>query len=311
MPSHYISKVYEAMRIPLGAVCLALVLSACGAQVGQGTLTAAPASAVPRSFDGKRALARVGEQLAFGDRSPGTAGHGAIQAWIRQELEAAGWAASNQSFSYLGVPLVNVIGSSTTVGSPYIILGAHYDNRPVADQSTLPDPGPVPGANDGGSGVAVLLGLADVLPPEQLGCRLQLAFFDGEDSGDLNGWDWVVGSSYMAGHLDQPPDGVVVVDMVGDRDLQLFYERNSDQKLRQSIWETAAGLGYDAFIPELKYSMIDDHTPFVKQGIPAVDIIDFDYPYWHTPQDTLDKVSASSLEAVGRTLQAWLTDRCG
>jgi Zn-dependent M28 family amino/carboxypeptidase len=73
----------------------------------------------------------------------------------------------------------------------------------------------------------------------------------------------------------------------------------------------ASGLGYAAFIPQQKYSMIDDHTPFLNQGIPAVDIIDFDYPYWHTPQDTLDKVSASSLESVGRTLQAWLTDRCG
>jgi len=299
------------MRTSVGLVCLAFVLGACRGQAGPGALPTVPPSVVPKSFEGERALTRVGEQLAFGDRSPGAAGHGAMQAWIREELAAAGWSANAQSFSYHGVQLVNLIGSSADAGSPYIILGAHYDNRPLADQASVPDPGPVPGANDGGSGVAVLLGLANVIPPEHLGCRLQLAFFDGEDSGGLNGWDWVVGSTYMAEHLDQPPDGVVVVDMVGDKDLQLFYERSSDPGLRQAIWETASGLGYGSFVPELKYSMTDDHTPFLNQGIPAVDIIDFDYPYWHTPQDTLDKVSASSLESVGRTLQAWLTDTCG
>ncbi len=290
---------------------LMLLLSACGGQVGLRTQPAATATErSPGIFDGQRALARVAAQLVFGDRSPGADGHQAIQSWINDELQAAGWAATAQSFDYRGVALSNLIGSSSEAGSPYIILGAHYDNRPLADQSAEPDPGPVPGANDGGSGVAVLLGLADVMPPEHLGCRLQLAFFDGEDSGQLNGWDWVVGSTYLAQHLEQPPDAVVVVDMVGDRDLQLYYEQNSNPALRQAIWGTASDLGYRAFIPQLKYSMIDDHTPFLTEGIPAVDIIDFDYPAWHTPQDTLDKVSADSLQAVGRTLQAWLSDVC-
>jgi hypothetical protein len=299
------------MRTSLVVVCLALVLGSCGLRSTAGPMPGSTASAAPRFFDGERALARVGEQLAFGDRSPGSAGHAAVQAWIKDELGAAGWSAQAQSFSYHGQQLLNLTGSSADAGSPYLILGAHYDNRPLADQASVSQPGPVPGANDGGSGVAVLLGLADVMRPEQLGCRLELAFFDGEDSGGLDNWDWVVGSTYMAEHLDQPPDGVVVVDMVGDKDLQLFYERNSDPDMRQAIWEVASSLGYAAFIPRQKYSMIDDHTPFLNQGIPAVDIIDFDYPYWHTPQDTLDKVSASSLESVGRTLQAWLTDRCG
>lgn len=287
---------------------LSVLLGACqgvpGGEIG------APATLETRVFDGQQAMARVDSQLAFGDRSPGAAGHPLIESWIEGELEAAGWSVTAQTFSYHGIELTNLIGTTSGSGVPYLILGAHYDNRPVADQSPQPDPGPVPGANDGASGVAVLLGLADVIPSETLGCRVELAFFDGEDSGQLNGWDWIVGSTYLAEHLDTRPDGVVVVDMVGDSDLQLYYERNSDPTLRQAIWDTAGGLGYEAFIPRLKYSMIDDHTAFLNEGIPAVDIIDFDYPYWHTRQDTTDKVSASSLEAVGRTLQTWLSTSC-
>ncbi len=309
MPNFTSSKCYEAMRTSLAGWALAIVICACAGQAAPQA--PAPSATPPKLFDGQRALERVGAQMAFGDHSPGTPGHAEIQRWITGELESAGWTAGAQTFSYRGVSLSNLVGTSSEAGSPYVVLGAHYDNRPVADQAAVPDPGPVPGANDGASGVAVLLGLADVLPPAQLGCRLDLAFFDGEDSGNLNGWDWVVGSTYMAQRLEQPPDRVVVVDMVGDSDLQLYYESNSDSAMRVAIWQTASGLGYSSFIPQFKYSMIDDHTPFLNQGIPAVDIIDFDYPYWHTPQDTLDKVSAASLEAVGRTLQAWLASDCG
>jgi len=102
---------------------------------------------------------------------------------------------------------------------------------------------------------------------------------------------------------------VVVVDMVGDSDLQLFYERNSDPALSSSLWGIADELGYsDAFIPEPRHAMIDDHLPFARLGIPVALIIDFDYPYWHTVEDTFDKVSAHSLQRVGRTLEVWLED---
>jgi len=98
--------------------------------------------------------------------------------------------------------------------------------------------------------------------------------------------------------------------MIGDADLNIYKERNSDQGLVDEIWSVAAALGYEqTFIPEPKYSMIDDHTPFLQAGIPAVDIIDFDYPYWHTTQDTVDKVSAESLGIVGATLQEWIVRR--
>jgi Zn-dependent M28 family amino/carboxypeptidase len=133
-------------------------------------------------------------------------------------------------------------------------------------------------------------------------------FFDAEDNGRIEGWDWILGSRAFVESLSFKPQAVVIVDMIGDADLNIYLERNSDETLRTEIWDTAASLGFDdVFIAQDKHSMIDDHTPFLQAGIPAVDIIDFDYPYWHTVQDTPDKVSAESLQAVGETLWTWIT----
>ena len=126
-------------------------------------------------------------------------------------------------------------------------------------------------------------------------------------NGGLDGWDWIVGSTYMAQHLDVEPKWMILVDMVGDTNQQFYLEGNSDPALSAKIWTTAANLGYGQhFLPLPRYTMEDDHIPFRNRGIPAVDIIDFDYPYWHTMADTADKVSADSLERVGRTLAAFL-----
>jgi glutaminyl-peptide cyclotransferase len=123
----------------------------------------------------------------------------------------------------------------------------------------------------------------------------------------MPGWEWIVGSTYMAENLDVEVEAMVLVDMIGDADQQLYYEGYSDAALRAVLWEVAAGLGYgDVFIPEVRHFMLDDHRPFLDRGIPAVDIIDFDYPYWHTVEDTADKAAPESLERVGRTLEVWL-----
>jgi Zn-dependent M28 family amino/carboxypeptidase len=138
---------------------------------------------------------------------------------------------------------------------------------------------------------------------------VQLAFFDAEDNGRLNDWDFIIGSTYMAQNLtpETRPALVLIADMVGDADQQLYMDRNSDPQLSQQLWQLAKELGYQqAFIPQIRWSMLDDHTPFAQLGIPSVDIIDFDYPYWHTTQDTCDKLSAESLERVGRTIEAFL-----
>jgi hypothetical protein len=257
-------------------------------------------------FQGERAFAHAAAQMQWVPRHPGTEGARRCGDYILAELAAAGWATEEQPFTYRDTPCRNLIG--TRGSGPPLIIGAHYDTRRLADED--PDPAnrtqPVPGANDGASGIAVLLELARVLRPETLGRTIWLVAFDAEDNGELDGWDWIVGAQYMADNLTTLPQGMVLVDMIGDADLQIYYEYNSSTVLNEAIWEVAADEGHTAFIPEYRWSILDDHIPFRRLGIPAANLIDFDYPYWHTVEDTLDKISAASLEAVGRTLHAWL-----
>ena len=261
---------------------------------------------VPATFDGQRAYADVQTQVAFGSRVPGTDGHAQVQKWIGDELVKAGWQVEVQKSEALGHPVQNIVAKRSDQ-PPQIVIGAHYDTRMFADND--PDPAQhknyVPGANDGASGVAVLLELARSLPKETV--PVWLVFFDTEDNGNIEGWDWILGSREFVKNNPIQPRAVIVVDMIGDADLNIYKERNSNPGLTDEIWAVAKGLGYEnKFIPEYKYSMIDDHTPFLEAGLPAVDLIDFDYPYWHTVQDTPDKVSAESLRAVGVTLRFWV-----
>jgi glutaminyl-peptide cyclotransferase len=258
-----------------------------------------------RLFDGKRAYQDIVTQLSFGPRIPGSTAHAKAISYIQQELEKAGWMVQIQSAEWLGVAVQNIIATRSS-NSSQIIVGAHYDSRLVADQDTGPSRSqPVPGANDGASGVAILLELARSLPAKSI--PIELVFFDAEDNGGLDNRQWIMGSQVFVQSLTTKPQAAIIVDMVGDTNLNIFEERNSDPKLTAEIWGQADALGYGKyFIPTLKYDMIDDHTPFLGAGIPAVDIIDFDYPFWHTTADTLDKVSPQSLQAVGYTLWSWI-----
>ena len=263
----------------------------------------------PVKFDGERAYADVTTQVAFGPRTPGSTGHAEVQRWMRAELEKAGWQVEVQDATMMDHPGQNLIAKRSDA-PPQIILAAHYDTRFFADND--PDTEnrtlPVPGANDGASGVAILTELARTLPQDSV--PVWLVFFDTEDQGHFNGWDWSLGSHAFVEKLQSKPQAVVIVDMIGDADLNIYLEQNSDPTIRAEIWNTAARLGYqNNFIPQEKYSMIDDHTPFLDAGIPAVDLIDFDYPYWHTIHDTPDKVSAQSLQAVGDTLLTWVSSK--
>ena len=260
-------------------------------------------------FNADRAYQDVEYQLSLGPRIPGTSGHEQILDWMESELEAENWQVERQELSINGKNVINLI-ASRGVGE-YILLGAHYDTRILADHD--PDPSlkydPVPGANDGASGVAVLMELARTLP-ENLPVTIKLVFFDAEDNGGIDDWDWILGSRAFVRELVDIPSAAIIVDMIGDADLEVYYERNSDITLMEQIWQQARNLGYEnIFIPEYRHSMLDDHTPFIEAGIPAVDLIDFDYPYWHTTSDTLDKVSPESLKAIGDTLTAWLLDK--
>lgn len=284
-----------ARLVALAAILLAL---------GYGCRTSVPED---MTFSGDEAYAWVTRQCEIGYRIPGTEAHRQAGDLIVSTLEQLGWEVQTQEFPYMGVTVRNILAWKGS--GPAVLLGAHYDTRPQADRE---DPAvPVMGANDGASGVAVLLELARVLDTETSGKQVYLAFFDAEDSGNLDGWDWIVGATYMAANWgnsgEAPLQAMILIDMVGDADLQAYYENNSDATLSAEIWEVAESLGYgEQFIKEVRHSLIDDHIPFVRLGVPSIDIIDFDYPYWHTTQDTPDKVSASSLAAVGRTLEDWL-----
>lgn len=289
----------EATRT-LAALCIGVALGLAGC--GHPQLS----PATPGVFDGERALADVATQVGRGPRIPGSAAHFQTGEWILGELRAAGWETSVQEFAFRGVRLRNLIGRAGPARPGGILLGAHYDTRPQADREATSTGSPVPGANDGASGVAVLLELARLLPIADLNQPVAVVFFDGEDSGRIDGWPWILGSTEYVARSQQLPATAVIVDMVGDADLQLYLEQNSNPELAAELWGIGEELGNQAFIPVPGHRLVDDHTPFVQAGIPAVVIIDLDYPYWHTTQDSLDKVSADSLAQVGGTLLTWL-----
>ncbi len=260
-------------------------------------------------FDGQRAYADVQTQVAFGPRIPGSDAHAKILAWMRTELESAGWQVEVQQSEAMGHPILNLVAQRSSA-APQIILGAHYDSRLRANRDPNPanQTHPVPGANDGASGVAVLLELARRLPKE--GIPVELVFFDAEDNGEIPGWDWILGSTAFVQNMKTKPQAMILVDMVGGANPKFYMEGNSDAKMRTSIWTTASKLGFqDSFISQVKYNILDDHIPFVQAGIPSVDIIDIDYPYWHTLADTPEHVSADSLKMVGDVLLEWLGEQ--
>lgn len=279
--------------------------------------TVAPATqGVREKFSGGVALGFVSAQVDYGFRPTGSVASSRLGEYILSTLQTYGWKAGEQplTFDINGTKISgrNLIGSIGT--GPVIIIAAHYDTRLWADQD--PDPArrrdPVMGANDAGSGVAVLLELARVLGQGySFSHEIRLVFLDAEDNGEIPGWnDFSLGTYAYVKALDVKPEYAIILDMIGDANLNIHYEGRSMQaapEIMTAVWKVAASLGYgENFIPTLKYTMIDDHVPFIDAGIKAIDIIDFDYPPWHTVSDTLDKVSAASLEKIGRTLQVYL-----
>ncbi|MBR6089844.1 MAG: M28 family peptidase [Anaerolineaceae bacterium] len=278
-------------------VCVSLFISACGSAKEKIEL-----------------MPYVEQQMILGPRTPGSEAHAQFIGQTVTFLEEAGWTVRCDEEKYQGKTIRNIIaerGQETTEGK-WIVIGAHYDSRIMADQENknADRQQPVPAANDGASGVAVLMGLAKTLP-EFKDKKVTLAFFDAEDQGKIMGWpDWCLGSKALAdqyGALDRKPDAVIVIDMIGDADLNIWRERNSDQALTDELFGIAAKLGYGKqFIDQEKYAMTDDHVPFISYGIPAADLIDFDYPWWHTLGDTSDKLSEESLRAVYDVLWEYL-----
>jgi glutaminyl-peptide cyclotransferase len=272
----------------------------------------------PREFDGAVALRYVETQLGFGPRIPGSEGHRRMAAWLDSLLRTRADSVEVQRWTHVtregaSLPLVNYLARFNLSAPTRLLFLAHWDTRPKADAAASRDTTlPVPGANDGASGVAVLLAMADALKKAPPGVGVDLLFVDGEDYGSFDqgkDQDVLLGSRYYAAHQAGGPQPrfAVLFDMVGDKDLKILREGSSvtgAPDVVETVWDLAVRLGYDKiFVDEEGFPVTDDHTPLQQAGIRAIDLIDFDYgpgnKWHHTPDDTLDKVSAASLQAVG------------
>jgi glutaminyl-peptide cyclotransferase len=262
---------------------------------------------VNKQFSGESAYQFLLNQTKYGPRTPGSLSHKLTRKLITDTLDEFEWSVETPTDIYGGHEIHNIIARRGEFG-PITVIGAHYDSRLFATENPEFQSRnlPVPGANDGASGVAVLLELARTLP-ENLNGQIWLVFFDAEDQGHIEDWNWILGSRAFVQNLTIKPTRVIILDMIGDVNLNIYQEKGSTSVLSNQIWKAAAELGYsDTFFDELKYSILDDHIPFIEAGIPAVVIIDFDYIWWHTTSDTPDKVSPASLEIVGKTITHWL-----
>jgi hypothetical protein len=294
----------------------------------QAPAAAAPAASQPAApvekavpvFDGGRAFGYLTSQCEFGPRVPGSDAHAKCLRYLEAELSKYADAVNLQSFTVDGfegkpVMMTNIIASFRSQAPTRILLVAHWDCRPWADQETDPVKAkkPVLGANDAASGVAVLLEIARHLKetPPEIGVDILLT--DGEDYGhEGKGSEYLRGAKYFAANLPPGfrPQFGILLDMVGDTQLELQKERYSltyAPDVVEQVWSAARILNIPQFTESVQGYVTDDHLPLNKAGIKTIDLIDFDYPdesnrYWHTLEDTPDKCSPESLEAVGRVL---------
>lgn len=284
-------------------------------------------------FDGAKAMEYLEGMCEIGPRASGSPGMARQQQYLTKILEAAGGAVTRQEFEVRHpedgsrVPMANLIARFHPDREERILLCAHYDTRPFPDQDPINPRGTFVGANDGASGVAVLCELARHLTKLQSDVGVDIVFFDGEELVFDNRRDpYFLGSEYFARDYAQNPPAHryrygVLLDMVGDKDLQIFEEKNSlrypdVRPLVQAIWGTARKLGIREFIARPRHEVRDDHLVLNDIAkIPTCDIIDFDYPnpgygpkYWHTEQDVPANCSALSLAKVGKTILTWLNE---
>ena len=264
-------------------------------------------------FDGAMALSYVEAQMNFGNRIPNTEAHRRTGDWILAHLRSRADSVVIQEFDHVTADgdtlhLRNFIGKFRPDVAERILFVAHWDTRPIAENDTNLGRRrlPTPGANDGASGVAVLLGVADDLQREPPAFGVDLLFVDGEDYGDFGvGRDVLLGSRFFADNLPEgyEPLFAVVFDMVGDINLRVSqegYSRDAAPEVVDRVWRTARDAGFgNVFRSVLGTAITDDHIPLQQAGIRAIDVIGWPYDHHHTTDDTLDKVSGRSLAIVG------------
>ena len=276
-------------------------------------------SSVP-SFDGKNAYEYLKTQTNFGPRSPNSVGHKKCLEYLQHELTQLAEAVNLQPFTETGydgeaLNFSNIIASFNLQATTRILLIAHWDTRPRADQDKdkRKRDSPILGANDGASGVAVYLEIARHLKSNTPNVGIDILFVDGEDFGkEGDTKNYLLGAKYFSKSMPKEfsPAFGILLDMVGDKELELRKERYSLKyapDIVELVWSTAKELGVAQFSWETQDWVTDDHLPLNEAGIKTIDLIDFYYPdrtnrYWHTTEDTPDKCSPESLEAVGNVL---------
>ena len=259
------------------------------------------------AFDAQNAFFYLAQLQANGSRVPGSSAHDLAVDLISSTLQENGWQVEVQSGEVNGHSYRNIIGKRDNHPAG-LMLGSHYDSRIFADN----DPNPawhshhVHGANDGGSSTAVLLELSRVIPADSAP-GITLVFFDIEDQGRIEGWDWILGSREFVKRNSEKPNMMVLLDMVGGHAQTIQPPTNSDKDIYQQIQQIAANYGYSAHFPDAsRGAILDDHVPFLEAGVPSVDLIDIIDPNWHTVLDDLENVNINSLQRIGDTLTGWI-----
>jgi hypothetical protein len=293
--------------------------------LGLGALLLTQRAAARPAFDRELAFKHLEKQVAFGPRVPSTEGHRACREYLVETLRPLADSVERQDFtrSIRGrtLRMSNIIArwkgdGGAGGGGDGVLLCAHWDTRPIADYERTAERRamPIAGANDGASGVAVLLEMARVFKQSPPPVPVMIVFFDGEDYGP--GLDYMfLGSRYFAANLpaDVPKRGVLL-DMIGDRDLEIpreVYSMEQAREVQDQVYAAARKLGLDRYFPDRPGTAIqDDHIPLLEKGLQVIDLIDFNYgpghSWWHTLEDTPDKCSAVSLKVVGDTVLEWV-----
>ncbi|MFL5483349.1 MAG: M28 family peptidase [Gemmatimonadaceae bacterium] len=274
-------------------------------------------------FSGSAAYNYAKAQVNFGPRVPGSPAAKKAGDWIISQMRTRADTVVVQAFNYKTkdgkiLPLRNILARFRPELTERVLYLTHWDSRPISESAATEAERkmPVPGANDGASGVGMFVAIGDVLKKTKPNVGVDLLFTDGEDYGDFGPpeVDVLIGSNYFANHLPSPgykPLYGVLWDMIGDKDLRIPYEMNSFQQVPEvvsRVWQTAADLGYgNIFVQEGGQLVTDDHIPLLNAGLRVIDVIDLTYPPHHTPQDTMDKISARSLAIVGDVATALVT----
>jgi glutaminyl-peptide cyclotransferase len=273
-----------------------------------GACLAADSGPLWERFSGKNALEQVQNLVDLGPRPAGSEALEKSRSYIEKQLRSAGWKTSRQSFSAQTprglVTFVNLTATFGDRAAPDFLLCSHYDTKTFDAIKFV-------GANDGGSSTGLLLELGRVLAQDPAKARrVELVFFDGEEAFEnFTDTDGLYGSRFFAKNLTNKKfKGGILFDMIGDSSLDVTLPPDSPRQLARGIFDAAEKLKYRDHFTYFSGQILDDHTPLNAAGIPTIDVIDFDFAWWHTAGDTMDKISAESLQIVGQVALRYLAE---